>query len=158
LLLFFVIFSIIGVNYFKGTFYHCQFDNGEGTAFDEAFLFMVEPLIVTKFDCINWGGAWENADANFDNVPNAMSTLFQISTTEGWLDIMNMGMDAVNIDYQPIQDYNMYWALFFIFFIILGNFLMLNLFTGVVVSTFNKEKEILDQSFLLSDNQLKWLD
>lgn len=42
--------------------------------------------------------------------------------------------------------------MFFIVFIILSNFLMLNLFTGVVVSTFNKEKEILDKNFMLSEN------
>jgi len=34
----------------------------------------------------------------------------------------------------------------------LGNFLVLNLFVGVVVSTFNKEQHILGKNFLLTDN------
>lgn len=38
-------------------------------------------------------------------------------------------------------------------FVILGNFLVLNLFVGVVVSTFNREKEILGKNFLLTDKQ-----
>jgi len=43
-------------------------------------------------------------------------------------------------------------------FVFFGNFLILDLFTGVVVSTFNKEKEILGKNFLLTDNQKKWLE
>jgi hypothetical protein len=38
------------------------------------------------------------------------------------------------------------------FFIILGNFLVLNLFVGVVVSTFNREQQILGKNFLLTEN------
>jgi hypothetical protein len=66
-----------------------------------------------------------------------MSTLFQVSTTEGWVDIMNRGIDSVGIDMQPKKNENVSWSLYFMFFIILGNFLVLNLFVGVVVSTFN---------------------
>lgn len=43
-----------------------------------------------------------NADQNFDNLPQAISTLFQMSTTEGWIDVMNRGIDAVGPDLQPI--------------------------------------------------------
>ncbi len=43
-------------------------------------------------------------------------------------------------------------------FVFFGNFLILDLFTGVVVSTFNKEKEILGKNFLLTENQKKWLE
>lgn len=50
------------------------------------------------------------------------------------------------------MNFNLYWSLFFILFILFGNFLILNLFVGVVVSTFNKEKELLGKNFLLTDN------
>jgi len=62
-----------------------------------------------------------------------------MSTTEGWIDVMNRGIDSVGIDMEPQVNHNLYWAFFFMFFIILGNFLILNLFVGVVVSTFNRE-------------------
>lgn len=52
----------------------------------------------------------------------------------------------------------MYWSLFFIVFIILSNFLMMNLFSGVVVSTFNREKEIIHKNNLLSENQKNWIE
>lgn len=63
--------------------------------------------------------------------------MFQISTTEGWLDIMNYSVDSVGIDMQPIYYNNVYWSLFFIVFVGLGDFLILNLFVGVVVNAFN---------------------
>ena len=58
-------------------------------------------LVYTKWDCFNWGGSWINQDETFDNVAEAISTLFQMSTTEGWIDMMNTGTDAVGIDLQP---------------------------------------------------------
>lgn len=71
---------------------------------------------------------------------------------------MNRGVDSVSIDYNPIINENIAWSFFFIAFIILGDFLILNLFAGVVVSTFNKEKEILSKSYRLTPKQRLWLD
>jgi hypothetical protein len=65
--------------------------------------------------------------------------------------MMDRGIDSISINYQPVINNNMSWALFFIAFIVLGNFLILNLFAGVVVSTFNKEKEILGKNYLLTE-------
>ena len=55
-------------------------------------------LIKTKNDCITHGGEWVNADANFDNTLNAFNTLFQMMTTEGWVDVMHSGLDSVGKD------------------------------------------------------------
>lgn len=87
-----------------------------------------------------------------------MTTLFKMSSTEGWIDMMNEGINSVGIDQQPIPMNNQYWALFFVFFIFLGTFLIMELFTGVVVSTFNNESELLGKNFLLTENQKKWIE
>jgi hypothetical protein len=113
--------------------------------------------VKTKFECLNLGGTWKNADSHFDNMAEAISTMFQMSTTEGWIDVMNNGIDSVGIDMQPIIENNVYWSFFFMVFIFFGNFLILNLFTGVVCDTYNNEKEILGKNYLLSDNQKMWL-
>ena len=42
-----------------------------------------------------------NNPANFDNTVNAMSTLFQMMTTEGWVDVMYNGIDSKGINKQP---------------------------------------------------------
>lgn len=56
LFLFFVVLGIIGVNYFKGTFFTCIFSD------NYPLQFAIEDIITTKYDCINLGGAWVNAD------------------------------------------------------------------------------------------------
>ena len=71
---------------------------------------------------------------------------------------MNEGVDSVDIDMEPVKNNNMFWAIFFMVFIVLGNFLILNLFVGVVISTFNREKEILGKGNLLSQMQKDWLE
>lgn len=81
-----------------------------------------------------------------------------MATCEGWIDMMLRSLNATGIDQEPVKFAGLYWALFFICFMILGNFLILNLFVGVVVSTFNREKEKLGKNFLLTPNQKKWLE
>ena len=71
-LLFFLICGVIGVNYFKGTFFSCEFGSFSPIYLQDN----PQAYVTTKFDCINLGGEWVNADQNFDNVLEAMSTLF----------------------------------------------------------------------------------
>ena len=50
--LFFLIFAIIGVNFFKGIFYYCEYAHiKEMSGFDVNSL-------DTKWDCINIGAEW----------------------------------------------------------------------------------------------------
>lgn len=37
-----------------------------------------------KWDCLSAGGEWVNQIYNFDDIPNAMVTLFVMATTAGW--------------------------------------------------------------------------
>ena len=49
-------------------------------------------------------------------------------------------------------------AIYFIFYIIFGAFFITNLFVGVVISTYNREKDRLGNNFLLSEEQKKWIE
>ena len=51
-------------------------------------------LIMNKVDCMDYGGDWLRMDSNFDNIIQGMITMFKISLTEGWLDIMWHGIDV----------------------------------------------------------------
>lgn len=78
--LFILIFSIMGVNFFKGRFYHCidnfnLMDESKST-YDPSYAPIDLLLIDTKQDCLDARGLWVNRDANFDNVIVAANTLF----------------------------------------------------------------------------------
>ena len=114
--------------------------------------------IDTKWDCLNSGGIWISTFSTFDNVLLAIRTLFQMATTVGWADVMYMGMSlrGVNKTHSPKANSSM--AFLFIIIIIVCSFFVLNLFVGIVINAFNREKERLGRSFLLTREQKEWLD
>lgn len=68
-------------------------------------------------------------------------SLFVLSSRDGWVNIMYTGLDAVGIDQQPIVNYNEWRLLYFIAFILLVGFFVLNMFVGVVVENFHRCRE-----------------
>ena len=72
---------------------------------------------------------------------------------------MNNGIDATEIDKQPIENYSIGFAIFFIAFMVVGSMLILNLFVGVVIDNFNKIKtnEELGNMFV-TESQKKWIE
>lgn len=112
--------------------------------------------------CECWGGKWRNmAYQDFDNVLNSMLTLFEISTTEGWVDVMWAATDSRGIDMQPVRDIWINWTYFFMFFIFIGNYLFLNLFVGVTIDNFSDLKEKRSKegaSLFKTKSQKMWWD
>jgi hypothetical protein len=82
--LFILIFAIIGVNSFKGRFGWCDIE-------DESLL----DDIVTYEDCLSKGGEWFTPKETFDNTLLGCRTLFEMMSTEGWIDIMERGVDGI---------------------------------------------------------------
>lgn len=64
---------------------------------------------------------------------------------------------ATAVDYISNAPSNPMWVLFFILFIIVGSFFFLNLFVGVVISTFNSEHDKLGGNDLLTEKQKEWI-
>ena len=135
--LFLLIFASIAVNFFKGRFWHCE---DKWDAKEKIDLNLVD----TKADCLRLGGEWVNYDSNFDNVLSAMLTLFIMSSTEGWLDVMRLASDSRGIGLQPRRNENpdlIVTIAYFLIFMIVGSQFIINLFAGVVIDNFNKVKE-----------------
>ncbi|NXG80548.1 CAC1H protein, partial [Baryphthengus martii] len=121
---FFIIFGILGVQLFKGKFYYCDGPDVKN--------------ITTKTDCTNAHYRWIRRKYNFDNLGQALMSLFVLSSKDGWVNIMYDGLDAVGIDQQPVQNHNPWMLLYFISFLLIVSFFVLNMFVGVVVENFHK--------------------
>ena len=80
-----LIFGIQAVGLLKGKFYSCDVDDLPEYVHGE---------ILTKWDCLDYGGEWINRKGNFDNVINAMTTMFGMMSTEGWLEVMWNAVDS----------------------------------------------------------------
>lgn len=103
------------------------------------------------------GGEWINFKNKFDQIFYAVLTLFEMSTTEGWVDVLWKGIDSTDIDYLPQKNYNLSASIYFIGFILLGSLFIMNLFVGIVINTFKYEKERLGLDYLLTDTQKEWV-
>ncbi|GFW92653.1 voltage-dependent T-type calcium channel subunit alpha-1H [Trichonephila clavipes] len=125
---FFIIFGILGVQLFKGSMYYC-----EGPTASK---------VRNKFECQqDPRNVWQNRKYNFDNLGQALMSLFVLSSKDGWVNIMYTGLDAVGVDQQPIENYNEWRLLYFISFLLLVAFFVLNMFVGVVVENFHRCRE-----------------
>ena len=147
MLLFFLIFGIISVSFFKGTFRMCQNSGPQGSITGYNDIFIVE----SKWDCLNTGGDWQNKYYNFDNILFAMVTLFIMCNISGWQEYMYIACQTTQVDYVWKKWTNPYWVFFFIAFMVVGAFFLLNLFVGVVISSFNREKDLLGGNTLLTE-------
>ncbi|XP_072539605.1 voltage-dependent T-type calcium channel subunit alpha-1I [Salminus brasiliensis] len=121
---FFIIFGILGVQLFKGKFYYC--------------VGLDVKNITNKSDCLLAKYKWVHHKYNFDNLGQALMSLFVLASKDGWVNIMYHGLDAVGIDQQPVINNNPWMLLYFISFLLIVSFFVLNMFVGVVVENFHK--------------------
>ncbi|XP_039188145.1 sodium channel protein type 1 subunit alpha isoform X5 [Crotalus tigris] len=153
-LIFWLIFSIMGVNLFAGKFYHCvNTTTGEMFKIDEvANMSECENLINA-----NETARWKNVKVNFDNVGFGYLSLLQVATFKGWMDIMYAAVDSRKVREQPIYEDNLYMYIYFVIFIIFGSFFTLNLFIGVIIDNFNQQKKKFGgQDIFMTEEQKKY--
>ncbi|XP_072308444.1 calcium channel, voltage-dependent, L type, alpha 1D subunit, a isoform X4 [Eucyclogobius newberryi] len=144
-------FACIGVQLFKGKFYRCS---------DEAKSIPIEckgAYIVYKDGDVNQPSVhrrvWHNSDFNFDNVLMAMMALFTVSTFEGWPALLYKAIDSNRENMGPIYNYRVEISIFFIIYIIIIAFFMMNIFVGFVIVTFQEQGEKEYKNCELDKNQ-----
>nr|QQY02566.1 voltage-dependent L-type calcium channel subunit alpha-1F [Cryptocotyle lingua] len=149
-------FGVIGVQLFKGKFWFCTdiskrtADECKGQFIDYESMDLSKPVLKQR--------EWENFDFHFDNVPNALLTLFTVATFEGWPTLLSRSIDSNKEDHGPIPNYRPVVALFYIAYIILIPFFMINIFVGFVIVTFQREGESEYKNCELNKNQRKCIE
>ncbi|XP_036409073.1 sodium channel protein type 4 subunit alpha B [Megalops cyprinoides] len=152
-LIFWLIFSIMGVNLFAGKFYRCI-----NTTTEELF---TTDEVDNKTQCMELMHTnevrWINMKVNYDNVGMGYLSLLQVATFKGWMDIMYAAVDSRELEDQPVYEDNLYMYLYFVIFIIFGSFFTLNLFIGVIIDNFNQQKAKLGgKDIFMTEEQKKY--
>ncbi|XP_064166777.1 sodium channel protein type 2 subunit alpha-like isoform X1 [Anguilla rostrata] len=153
-LIFWLIFSIMGVNLLAGKYYHCiNTTTGEDfpiTAVSNKT--QCETLIKMKADA-----RWRNDKINFDNVGAGYLALLQVATFKGWMPIMYSAVDSRKRHEQPQYEVSRNMYIYFVVFIIFGAFFTLNLFIGVIIDNFNQQKRKFGgQDIFMTEEQKKY--
>ncbi|KAB0366684.1 hypothetical protein FD754_010840, partial [Muntiacus muntjak] len=144
-------FACIGVQLFKGKFYRCT-DEAKSNPEECRGLFILykdgdvdSPVVRERI--------WQNSDFNFDNVLSAMMALFTVSTFEGWPALLYKAIDSNGENVGPIYNYRVEISIFFIIYIIIVAFFMMNIFVGFVIVTFQEQGEKEYKNCELDKNQ-----
>uniref|UniRef100_T1IPE0 Voltage-dependent L-type calcium channel subunit alpha n=1 Tax=Strigamia maritima TaxID=126957 RepID=T1IPE0_STRMM len=132
-------FAVVGVQIFKGKFFSCndrtKFYKHEcqGTYIEYKEGDIKRPIVKQR--------EWKNNDFNFDDVSKAMLTLFTVSTFEGWPQLLERSIDSEQEDKGPVHNHRPFVAIYYIIYIIIIAFFMVNIFVGFVIVTFQNEGE-----------------
>ena len=151
-----VVFVILGMQLFSGTFASCS-----------------DPTILTKAECIGAplsasdaiGGAagedlrWANPSfGSFDNFGSGMQLLYIMSSADGWGDHMSLMMAATEPGTAPSRNDFSLMALFPLTWMFMGFTFAINLFIGVVVDNFSRMQREEDGSALMTHEQKQWVE
>ncbi|XP_077123185.1 voltage-dependent L-type calcium channel subunit alpha-1C isoform X9 [Ranitomeya variabilis] len=144
-------FACIGVQLFKGKLYSCS-DSSKITEAECKGKYITykdgdvsQPMIQER--------NWENSKFDFDNVLDAMMALFTVSTFEGWPELLYRAIDSHTEDIGPIYNHRVEISIFFIIYIIIIAFFMMNIFVGFVIVTFQEQGEQEYKNCELDKNQ-----
>lgn len=119
-LLIWLMFAILGMSLLQNRMGYCDVENYYG---------------INREECET---RWLTYDTNFDNISSAMSTLYIISSLEGWPDIMYPCIDSDYPEYGPTRNNIPAISYYFVAFILVGSFFLINLFVGVIFFYFNQ--------------------
>uniref|UniRef100_A0A8C1N8H2 Voltage-dependent L-type calcium channel subunit alpha n=1 Tax=Cyprinus carpio TaxID=7962 RepID=A0A8C1N8H2_CYPCA len=144
-------FACIGVQLFKGKFYRCS-DDAKTSPEDCRGTYIVYSIGETALPQMR-ERIWYNSDFNFDNVLMAMMALFTVSTFEGWPALLYKAIDSNKENMGPIYNYRVEISIFFIIYIIIIAFFMMNIFVGFVIVTFQEQGEKEYKNCELDKNQ-----
>uniref|UniRef100_A0A4W4FAQ9 Voltage-dependent L-type calcium channel subunit alpha n=1 Tax=Electrophorus electricus TaxID=8005 RepID=A0A4W4FAQ9_ELEEL len=144
-------FACIGVQLFKGKFSYCTDSSKQTEAECKGTYILYKDGNVGKPERAL--RIWENSDFNFDDVLQGMMALFAVSTFEGWPGLLYKAIDSHAEDVGPIYNYRVVISIFFIIYIIIIAFFMMNIFVGFVIVTFQEQGEQEYKNCELDKNQ-----
>ena len=84
-----------------------------------------------------------------------MLCLFCEASTESWNDVMVRSLDMTDIDKGPIIESHKENGMFFILFMLIGNFFLMNFFTGVLFMKY--EEAAIREKMGFTDDHLAWI-
>lgn len=135
-----LMFAIFAINIYAGKFFYCSI----GTY-----------TYHTKYECNLNGGSWERFNYNFDDIFQAMLTLFGVASLEGWPDVLVASIDTTEIDEGPEKEATVFNGFFFILFILVGSFFLMNFFVGVLFLKYTQAQKAENKGFTLEHQTWK---
>ncbi|KAI0983921.1 hypothetical protein GJ496_006977 [Pomphorhynchus laevis] len=135
-ILFQIIFGVMAVQLFKGKFFYCsdlsktteQTCKGYYLAYTE---FNQPPSVETR--------EWNKWEFSYDNLAEALLTLFTVQTGEGWPAVLQHSMEATGVGTGPRPRHRTEMAIFYVIYFIVFPFFFVNIFVALIIITFQDQ-------------------
>ena len=151
-------YALLGVQLFKGKFYKCydystQFFPGSpifplsNNLFSPTAPLSGPSRVPSIMECVSAEGgsgnpAWTNRPFCCDNVYRAMLMLFEMMTTSGWVEMLQSMVDSTAVGIMQFPNANPWVAFYGAAHVFVGNWVLLNLIVGTVLSTYIRQKQL----------------
>lgn len=143
-----VIFAILGMSLMAERMNHCDVGE-EGSAYG-----------ISMAACLQNGKKWTHSHWNFDNVFEALVTLFLVSTLESWqhavFSSVDIGPDTTS---GPMYNYSPWFLMYFIAFLLISSFFLMDLISGIIFYKYGEEldNQISNSTQSCSEDQSRWI-
>lgn len=107
---------------------------------------------------------WHTETSGFNNVPEGLLTLTEVAMLQGWSSIMHKAMSARGVGLAAIDDggsgglSRIVGGAYFVIFVLVGGFMLIKLFAGVVIDKFNRLRDERSGSAFMTDEQKEWVE
>ena len=164
-------YGMLGVQLFKGEFYKCfdystQFFPGStifplsNNLFSPNARLSGPKAVPSILECVNAEGGsgnptWTNRPFCFDNIFRAMLMLFEMMTTSGWMEMLQSIVDSSGVGVMQFPNTSPLNAFFGLAHLFVGNWVLVNLVVGTVLSTYIRQKQVNDgiNPFMTADEK-----
>lgn len=152
------VFAILFVRYYSGNHDYCNTTNIPNDLED---LKATGLTSLNRRSCIDYGGDWVYRPLNFNTISSSWKSVFVLSTGEAWVDIMWNSFASTHtnnayFDENIVDDFKLS-GLLFVFTLIIFNFFLIDLFTGVIVDAFYNQKQKTTGLSYLTKIQKDWV-
>jgi hypothetical protein len=150
-------YALLGVQLFKGKFYKCydystQFFPGapifplSNNLFSQSAKYSGPTSVPSILECVSAVGgsgnpAWTNRPFCFDNIFRAMLVLFEMMTTSGWMEMLQSMVDSTTVGVMQLPNAYPLNAFYGLVHLFVGNWVLVNLVVGTVLSTYIRQKQ-----------------
>ena len=171
LLLYLFVIGMFFSNIYKGRFFRCYDPQDQiyygssiyplGNLYTADQALSGPTSVPTIIECVTKTqglGVWQDAPTSFNTISTALQTLFEMATTEGWLQVMGSMTDATGVGITPQPDLNLHLApILCLLHVLVGNFIMLNLLVSSIINNYIRIKNKLDGiSLMMTAEQQEW--
>ena len=152
-LLWFSMYAMLGTQFFKGKLFSCmnrqdQLSYGysffaSSSTYTASEVISGSTAVPTIIECVSRTqglGTWDDKYWGFDYYPRGLMTLFEMATTEGWMDVMAATSDITEVGVTPIANFSPAYSAYSVLHIVIGAFVLLNLIVGSIINNYNRIK------------------